>query len=77
MEMDALRGEPLNESEMALCRKGLNIPAIKEYNARTRVGLRASMDAVNAWGEANGCREDGPCGQCNGTGRARLWRYRS
>ena len=77
MDMNARRSEPLNDAEIALVRKGRHIPAIKEYNVRTNAGLRASMDAVIAWAEINGYREEGVCSSCAGTGRARIWKDHS
>lgn len=73
MEMGALCGEPLNETEKVLVRQGSYINAIKSYNDRTHVGLRPSKAAVEAFGKEDGLRGGGPCPYCDGTGHATVW----
>ena len=50
------------------------IRAMKLYMERTGAFASQARAAVEAYGDANGLREDGPCVHCRGSGRGRSWK---
>ena len=64
----------LTPEELALLKENVGpMPVIKLVYNRTRCGVRTAKEAVERAGRRMKLYKEGPCPNCQGTGRAQVW----